>query len=75
MSQPRLACKGQPGHDRRTAPEIGRRACRDAGGRLAVRIGKQFKAARKLGKTHQNILVFCKGDPRKATDAIEGRTK
>ena len=23
---------------------------------------------RKLGKTHQNVLVFAKGDPRKATD-------
>ncbi|GHA66117.1 hypothetical protein GCM10009007_03210 [Formosimonas limnophila] len=26
-------------------------------------------AARKLGKTHQNILVFVKGDPKKATQA------
>jgi hypothetical protein len=40
-----------------------------AAGSLPVRAGKQFKSARKLGKTHQNVLVFCKGDPRKATQA------
>lgn len=39
-------------------------------GSLPVRITKQFNAARKLGKTHQNVLVFCKGDPKKATQAI-----
>lgn len=33
-------------------------------GTLPVRVGKQFRAARKLGKTHQNILIFYKGDPR-----------
>lgn len=38
-------------------------------GSLAIRTGKQFVASRKLGKTHQNVLVFCKGDPRKATEA------
>ena len=38
-------------------------------GSLPIRAGKQFAATRKLGKTHQNVLVFCKGDPRKATDA------
>lgn len=38
-------------------------------GSLAIRVGKQFVASRKLGKTHQNVLVFCKGDPRKATAA------
>lgn len=36
---------------------------------LAIRVGKQFSVSRKLGKTHQNVLVFVKGDPRKATDA------
>ena len=40
-------------------------------GSLPIRVGKQFKAGRKLGKTHQNILVFCKGDPKRATQAIE----
>lgn len=38
-------------------------------GSLPIRAGKQFQATRKIGKTHQNILVFCKGDPRKAADA------
>lgn len=33
-------------------------------GSLPVRIGKQFDAGRKLGKTHQNILIFYKGDPK-----------
>ncbi len=36
---------------------------------LPMRAGKQFAVSRKLGKTHQNVLVFCKGDPRKATEA------
>jgi DNA modification methylase len=39
-------------------------------GSLPIRVGQQFRAARKLGKTHQNVLVFCKGDPRKATEAL-----
>jgi DNA modification methylase len=39
-------------------------------GSLPIRAGKQFAATRKLGKTHQNCLVFIKGDPRKAAEAI-----
>jgi DNA modification methylase len=31
-------------------------------GSLPVRVGKQFSTSRKLGKTHQNVLVFLKGD-------------
>lgn len=38
-------------------------------GSLSIRAGRQFAAGRKLGKTHQNVLVFCKGDPKKATAA------
>lgn len=38
-------------------------------GSLPIRAGKQFSTSRKLGKTHQNVLVFCKGDPMKATEA------
>lgn len=38
-------------------------------GSLPVRSRKQFAASRKLGKTHQNVLVFVKGDPRKAAQA------
>jgi 16S rRNA G966 N2-methylase RsmD len=41
-----------------------------AAGSLPIRAGKQFASTRKLGKTHQNILVFCNGEPRKATAAI-----
>ena len=36
-------------------------------GSRSIRVGRQFEAGRKLGKTHQNVLVFVKGDPRKAT--------
>ena len=40
-------------------------------GSLPIRIKKQFKAGRKLGKTHQNILIFVKGDPKRATKAVQ----
>ena len=33
-------------------------------GSLPIRISKQFGGYRKLGKTHQNVLVFYKGDPK-----------
>jgi len=39
-------------------------------GSLPIRAAKQFESGRKLGKTHQNVLVFCKGDPRRATQAV-----
>jgi hypothetical protein len=39
-------------------------------GSLPIRAAAQFERSRKLGKTHQNVLVFCKGDPVKATEAI-----
>ena len=38
-------------------------------GSLPIRAAKQFRSTRKVGKTHQNVLVFCKGDPRRATEA------
>jgi ParB-like chromosome segregation protein Spo0J/DNA modification methylase len=38
-------------------------------GTLPIRAGKAFSASRKLGKTHQNILVFVKGDGKKAAKA------
>lgn len=31
-------------------------------GSLAMRAGKQFSNSRKIGKQHQNVLVFYKGD-------------
>lgn len=39
-------------------------------GSLPIRAGKQFASSRKLGKTHQNVLVFVKGDPKQATAEI-----
>lgn len=39
-------------------------------GSLPVRARKQFVASRKLGKTHQNLLVFVKGDPVAAAQAV-----
>lgn len=38
-------------------------------GTLPLRTPRIFAASRKLGKTHQNVLVFCKGDPMKAAKA------
>ena len=39
-------------------------------GSLPIRVGRQFVAGRKFGKTHQNVLVFIKGDPKIATAEI-----
>lgn len=39
-------------------------------GSLPIRAGRAFAATRKAGKTHQQLFVFCKGDPAKATAAI-----
>lgn len=41
-------------------------------GTMPVRVGKQFRATRKMGKVHQNLLVFVKGDARKAAAACTG---
>lgn len=38
-------------------------------GSLPIRTSMQFSSGRKLGKTHQNILVFVKGDGKKAAQA------
>ena len=37
-------------------------------GTLGLRVGNYMKASRKLGPQHQNVLVFVKGDPKKATE-------
>lgn len=37
-------------------------------GSASMRVTKQFEASRKMAKTHQNVLVFCKGDPKIATE-------
>lgn len=39
-------------------------------GSAAMRVTKQFSVSRKMCKTHQNVLVFCKGDPREAARAV-----
>ena len=38
-------------------------------GSLPIRAGRQFSSGRKLGKTHQNVLVFVKGDGKRAAQA------
>jgi len=42
-------------------------------GSLPIRTSAQFPSGRKLGKTHQNILVFGKGDPRRAFAVVPGK--
>lgn len=39
-------------------------------GSLPIRIGKQFSASRKMGRLHQYVLNFVKGDPKKATERL-----
>jgi hypothetical protein len=40
-------------------------------GSAAMRVSKQFQSGRKFAKTHQNVLVFVKGDWKKAVKAIQ----
>jgi DNA modification methylase len=40
-------------------------------GSMAIRLGKQFATTRKMGKVHQNVLVFLKGDGKRATARLE----
>lgn len=44
-------------------------------GTLPVRVSSQFGNNRKLGKSHQNVLVFCKGDWRAAAEATNRNRK
>jgi DNA modification methylase len=39
-------------------------------GSLPLRITRQFNAGRKVGRMHQNVLIFIKGDPEIATEKI-----
>ena len=41
-------------------------------GSACLRVTKHFAAGRKLAKTHQNVLVFCKGDWRAAAAKCNG---
>jgi DNA modification methylase len=40
-------------------------------GSLPIRVAKQFRSGRKLGKTHQNVLCFVKGDGKRAAAACQ----
>lgn len=42
----------------------------NSAGSLPIRAAKHFAAGRKLGKCHQDILVFCKGSPQAAARRI-----
>ncbi len=42
----------------------------NAVGSAAIRAGRTFESGRKLCKVHQNVLVFLKGDAKKATEAV-----
>lgn len=37
---------------------------------LPIRVGRMFEAARKLGTTHQDVVVFVKGNAKKAVAAL-----
>ncbi|MCD6118624.1 ParB N-terminal domain-containing protein [bacterium] len=39
-------------------------------GSLPIRIRRQFQGTRKLGRCHQSVLVFLKGDAKEATKAV-----
>ena len=39
-------------------------------GSTPIRAGGSFKKSRKVGKVHQNVLIFCKGNPAKATERL-----
>ncbi|WP_367129945.1 MULTISPECIES: hypothetical protein [Streptomyces] len=42
-------------------------------GTVPMRLGAQWRASRKMGRHHQYVLTFVKGDPRKATAALPPR--
>lgn len=66
---------GLPGHTVGAFEDAGLKLYNDAVlvtavGSMPQRVRRQFEGARKMGKTHQNVLVFVKGDPKIATEAI-----
>jgi len=44
-------------------------------GSLPLRAGQYFRVSRKVGKSHQNILVFWKGNPSKIKEVYSGATE
>ncbi|MGW1762768.1 class I SAM-dependent methyltransferase [Streptomyces sp. NPDC002073] len=43
-------------------------------GTLPMRLGQQWRASRKMGRHHQYVLTFVKGDPKRATARVAGTT-
>ena len=39
-------------------------------GSLPIRSGSVFQKSRKVGKMHQNLLIFCKGNPKRAAERL-----
>ena len=39
-------------------------------GSLPIRVGRGFESGRKLGKTHQNVLICFKGDPSRIRERL-----
>ena len=39
--------------------------------RASLRARRQFEASRKVAKVHQNVLVFVKGDAKRATQKLD----
>lgn len=44
-------------------------------GSACMRVTKHFNSSRKMEKTHQNVLVFCKGDWKKAANVCKNGSK
>lgn len=40
-------------------------------GSMPTKITRQFNGGRKVGKIHQNVLIFCKGDWKEASNRLE----
>lgn len=69
-----------PWHTTQAFEDCGARLYNDAVlltavGSLPLRTRKQFTSGRKLGRTHQNVLVFVKGDWRKAAKIVQSSWK
>lgn len=41
-------------------------------GTVPMRLGNQWRASRKIGRHHQYVLTFVKGDPKEAIRAASG---
>ncbi|KUL24604.1 hypothetical protein [Streptomyces regalis] len=41
-------------------------------GTVPMRLGNQWRASRKMGRHHQHVLTFVKGDPKRSTAHLRG---